>query len=340
MARLFRRLAGPFLALGIIVLGWVVTPAGAWATGNGAVPSASGRSSPAATQSGNWHRDPTKTPPRTGPTATSSRPTSTPTATVAVRATVTSAPPTTPSGGPSAIPRVMINANLYGSLDLTKLRPGDVFKEQAVRAGAAETALPRSTFLNAVGQLARIPTRDVQRYGLVKEIVFSSVQDLQTYLADPAFPPDVAGVEYDFEGGMTPQVEYSNPVGSAGQFAKIAHAHGKVVTFTPIASLLNTLIRNGGMAQIGPQVAVVGYQGQKQYLTLGESAFLSRVQSDSAAIRRDGSRFATQLGFGWEDCPTTVRLFSESAAWLDLAAIGTHSDGTYAACVLAGLRPS
>jgi hypothetical protein len=46
-----------------------------------------------------------------------------------------------------------------------------------------------------------------------------------------------------------------------------------------------------------------------------------------------------QLGFGYEDCPTTMRLFAESADWLDYDAIGTHSDGTYAACVLAGLRP-
>lgn len=237
---------------------------------------------------------------------------------------------------------VVINARLYGALDQTKLRRGDVFKSPSVRGvGAAETPLPRTEFLTAVDRLATVPTGDVQRYGLVKEIVFSSFQDLQTYLADPAFPADVTAVEYDFEGGMTPQIEYSDPVGSAQQFAQIAHAspYHKVVTFTPISSMLSHLIRNGGLAQIGPWVDAVGYQAQKQYPSLGESAFLTTVQNNGAAIHGDGSRFRMQLGFGYEDCPTTVRLFSESAAWLDYDAIGTPGDDIYAACVLAGLRP-
>ncbi|HLZ08234.1 MAG TPA: hypothetical protein VKT80_06595, partial [Chloroflexota bacterium] len=242
--------------------------------------------------------------------------------------------PTNPSSGT----RVSINANLFPFLDQSKLRPGDIFKGQAVRYGTPEVPLNRATFLRGVNELNTISSSDTQRLGLSKEIVFSSIQDLQTYIDDPQLPGDVDYVEYDFEGVMTPSSEYGDPVGSAEQFADLAHSHGKMVTFAPIAGEFGQLQANGGLDTILSMVDVVVFQGQKPLLNLGTSGFTSAVQGIHSVTAGTRARLAVQLWTTINGCDTMVSVFNALQSNVDVVAIGTHDDGPGADCVLSALN--
>ncbi|HLZ09109.1 MAG TPA: hypothetical protein VKT80_11010, partial [Chloroflexota bacterium] len=237
----------------------------------------------------------------------------------ATTAPIATQPVPTPSSLPAAIPltstplasgrRISVNANLFPFLDQSKLRPGDIFKGQAIRNGSAESPLRRAAFLKGVSELNTISSSDTQRLGLSKEIVFSSIQDLQAYIGDPQLPGDVDYVEYDFEGVMTPSSEFQDPVSSATQFAAIVHGNGKKVTFAPTEVVLGKLQSNGGLQTILSKVDIVVFQGQKPLPNLGTSGFTSAVQGFHSATTATGARFAVQLWTTTNGCDTMVSVF-------------------------------
>jgi hypothetical protein len=235
-------------------------------------------------------------------------------------------------------PVVSINANLYQYVDHAKLRPGDIFKGQAVRFGTPEMPLSRNAFLKGVAELSTISPEDVKHYGLSEELVFSSIQDLQTYINDPQFPSNVDIVSYDFEGVMTPKTEYGDPVGSASEFAAIAHHYGKRVTFDPTAPPFLKLENSGQLNTILKNVDVAMFQGQKQLPSMGERTFISELQRFHEMVHADGRQIEIQLWVNDNGCQTMLQVFNESLSSIDIVAIGTHDDGAGAACVLAGLH--
>jgi len=282
---------------------------------------------------------PTSLPPTEAPPSPTSVP---PTAEVPSPSAILSAVSPTPVASipmmSSSGRRVLVNANLYPALDKSKLRPGDIFKGQSVRAGSPETPLSRQAFMRGVSEVNSIPSNDALAGGFNKSLVFSSYQDLQTYIADAQFPTDVNYVEYNFERNMTPSAEYDDPVGSVTNFASIAHDHGKMVMFGPTLAELRQLVKRGQLTGVLKSVDIVAYQAQNRIQGIGEAGLLAELQQYHALVQASGKAFAAQLWVNSNGCDLMTKVFNETSNVVDVIAIGTHDDGAGANCVLIGLR--
>jgi hypothetical protein len=259
-----------------------------------------------------------------GPTAT---PTRTPTKTSTA----------TPTSTGRAGPRVNINANLFPNVNPSLLRVGDVMKGQSIRS-TPSVPVPDSVFVsNCLDRLNAITSAQAQQYGLQGQCDFSAWEDAQKYANDARLPSWVQWFEFDFEGIMTPANEFNNPVSSVTTFSSVVHAAGKKVIWTPTRSVLLAALSDGDLAKILPVVDAVEEQYQNAYTT--QSTFVSDVTADASYVHGHGTAlYDVQLWAPTENCSTQVSAFKAVTTIVDIEQIGTHSDGSEVACVLAGIR--
>jgi hypothetical protein len=265
--------------------------------------------------------------PNAGPRGATATPTRTPTKTPS---------PTSTSTGQSG-PRVNINANLFPSVNPTLLRPGDVMKGQSIRSTPAVPVLDSVFVSNCLGRLNAITTAQAQQYGLQGQCDFSAWEDAQKYAHDSRLPSWVQWFEFDFEGSMTPTNEFNNPVSAVTTFSSVVHAAGKKVIWTPTRSVFLKTLGDGDLAKILPLVDAVEDQYQNAYTT--QAKLVSDITSDAGYVHGHGTAlFDVQLWAPTESCSTQVAAFNAIATMVDIEQIGTHTDGSEVACVLAGIR--
>jgi hypothetical protein len=259
------------------------------------------------------------------------------------RSTATKTPTPTKVPTPTATPpsqvgaRVNINANLYPFVDATLLRPGDIMKAQAIRSNPAVPVADSVFVTNCLDRLNAITAAQAQQSGLAGQCDFSAWEDAQTYVHDARLPAWVRWFEFDFEPNMTPANEFASPVTAVSTFSGIVHAAGMKVIWTPTRNVLLTAIGDGDLALILPMVDAVEEQYQNAYTT--ESQFVSDVTADAAYVHAHGAAlYDMQLWTPTQDCATMVLAFRDVAAIVDIEQIGTHSDGTTVACVIADIR--
>jgi hypothetical protein len=210
-------------------------------------------------------------------------------------------------------------------------------KGQSVRSNPAVPVADSVFVSNCLNRLNTITTAQAQQAGLEGDCTFSAWEDAQTYVQDARLPTWVQWFEFDFEGGMTPANEFASPVAAVSTFSDIVHAAGLKVVWTPTRSVLLKAMNDGDLALILPLVDAVGEQYQNAYTT--ETQFVTDVTTDAAYVHAHGTAlYGVQLWTPTQDCATMVVAFRDVATIVDIEQIGTHSDGTTVACVIAGIR--
>jgi hypothetical protein len=137
------------------------------------------------------------------------------------------------------------------------LRPGDLMRTTVIREhkNSAMTTndlkwVTRIGWLNAV----TMP-------GAHKALTFSAVDHVRPLL--PFVPADVGYIEYNLEGAMTPDLDYTNMPQSVVTFSQVVRASGSKFSFGPIRNTWTALENRGEFDTVVENCDLVAVQMQR-----------------------------------------------------------------------------
>lgn len=213
------------------------------------------------------------------------------------------------------MPIVAVGAQMYAML-VSLLMAGDLLVASAARHFPNQLMTPTSPgFVAALDALAEVPDQ------YEKVLILSSVEDAQNLLS--YIPADIDTISYNLEGGMSPQSEMADPVGSAQAFAAVVHSSGRRMNFGPLRTTFDALQEQGRLPEVLGAVDGIVYQGQLLYESVGEREFIQTVKGKYNYVKANSdTRFQVQLWLGRQTPNEIVRAFNKLRFHMDVAAIG------------------
>ena len=212
---------------------------------------------------------------------------------------------------------------------------GDTMRATVVRGNInTKMTTSDSKWIAKVGSLNKVNIA-----GLHKALTFSAVEDVQNLIKD--VPEDVDIIEYNMEGGLTPDIDFSRPGGVAASviiFSKTVKDHNPnlKVEFAPIQSAWAGFERNNSLPTILNAIDMVGIQEQKNYPNL-----VNDVKQKVATFKGINPKIKIyiQLWLGQQTTAEMVNGFkSIEGLGFDVAILGTHGDEAGVLSVLKDLR--
>lgn len=204
------------------------------------------------------------------------------------------------------------------------VRPGDTMRATVIRN---DKDLPMTTmdakWVSRIDWLNAVTTP-----GVHKALTFSAVDDVRNLL--PFVPADVDYIEYNMEGGMTPDSDYLDTAASVAAISEIVRASGRKLTFGPILYVWVTGLDNKAQFEaVVRNCDAVAVQMQKYF----ESN--PTIEALQAQVRPLVARFKAvnpnvvvtiQLWIGRQTVGEMVQGFRAIEPEVDVAVIGTHGD--------------
>ena len=249
----------------------------------------------------------------------------------------------TPDTSIAAGPPIEVSADFYPQLAARGLlRPGDAMLAIAVRAQVQNAPpISQQRFQLAIDALAAVSTAErTNQIGVQKTLVFSSIEDLVTFL--PAIPSDlgVDWIGYDMEGGMTPDGELADPT-SVQTFAAQVAGSGRKMSWGPTSDRYAALANASLLGPtIAPPVAGAVLQGQRILSMGGLDPLRTSVTTTQSEIAQASPsvRFGLQLFLPTDTVQQTIDGFN--AAYTDLgdqlglAIVGTADEASAEAVIV------
>lgn len=173
----------------------------------------------------------------------------------------------------------------------------------------------RITWLNAVS-----------KPGVIKALTFSAVEDIENQI--DYVPSDVEYIEYNLEGGMSPEVDLNNPANAVYEAAQIVHSSGKKLAFGPIraawgsfsTSDMQTILTSADAVAIQEQVYI---EGQGNDMDIFAADVLS--WKNTFAPYNPNIKLFVQLWIGRQTPEQISEGFIKAQNYFDIGVIGTHN---------------
>jgi len=176
----------------------------------------------------------------------------------------------------------------------------------------------------------------VKQEGLVKCVVFSTIQDLLDNLK--RIPKDVTWVGYNSEPGMTPAEELKKTEESVKRFADIAHARQLKVDWGP--TLYQLLNENDKPLANAKHVDRVGLQHQRLLENRGLDEFVGETRRRATIIRKANPKcqVCAQVVIGRDGPDECIKALSAVAGDVDTVSAWTMRDPELQKQVIQGVR--
>jgi hypothetical protein len=214
-------------------------------------------------------------------------------------------------------------------------RAGDLMRATVIR-GNKNVAMETNDvkWVTRIGWLNAVTTP-----GVNKALTFSAVDDVRRLLQ--FVPADVDVIEYNLEGAMTPDSDYTNMPQSVATFSQIVRASGRTFGFGPIRNTWTALEKKGQFDAVLKNCDSVAVQMQRFFQSAGSTSDLVAEVSPLVKKFRAANpnvKVNLQLWLGRQTVPQMIEGFRAMEPDLDVAVIGTHSNQNGVLQVLKALR--
>ncbi|MBN1637891.1 MAG: hypothetical protein JW866_02920 [Ignavibacteriales bacterium] len=220
---------------------------------------------------------------------------------------------------------VLVNASFYDKIK-ELLKPDDVVGARAPRS-RPDVPLDLNKFQRALSVLNQV---DEQEKGIKKSLVFSSKEDLKTYLSQ--IPSDITIISYNNESSLTPIEERETPEqmkAAVLEFSQLVHQSGRQMVFGPLNNDWLNLNNAGKLKEVLDAIDAAGVQGQGAMDQGGLNSFINFVeQMKSIFAQNKGQdvKLNVQLWLGRNSVEEIVSGFKEVEDKISIAVIFSDTD--------------